>query len=698
MTSLYLSDQRAGPSAAASVSPHGSQGSDGGGGSGGVRSSRKGKERARDVDAEADPALERPGQRKREPSTTSSVDTTRATSNEGEGEGEGGSEVASVASVPVSAGSGNSYSAEMYDHLTPLREMYAMGVYGTKTNTTSKRRSVPTMGPIFDAAALDPPFVAPQQQQQAHAGPSGSGSGSRSAGPPSPSYQFRSDHGTSSAGRASPSMGLSEILATPSYREVNASQNAEYTTSPFERYSPSPGVQHGHVASREIDYFNLPISHREGSRSAHHHPSDRSSRGPGGGGVGDSSSSAPPRPQSEPLPEDTSTPSWSSSDITSATQSSSLRSPRIRNEGILAPHGSFTSDSGRQYQAAAKLKRAESLSRESASSSESVQSWRSRTASVRSTDGSGRRQLSERQYVDYVREAMNGDQLALYHLGWTNDRGHDRHSLGDAELVWGGAIEPTSPSAFSSRSSATSRPSLRSNSTASVTQSQSQSHSNRQSFNSQAQAQEDAMLRDRQQGRSHEGSDDFGGGAAERPTLHSRRSTHDSDLFSDVARMTLQSNARNNRAAAGQYTPPAVSSPQEHTRPAPSPALARPQSAAQRLEEANRQRDRDRERERARQSSSSKKDPSNSSGSASASARPGDSSRKRDETREERDARRALRKAKKQQQMESGHSAGSGSTMRNTTKHTSTPGSPSNTKTHARPAAGPLQPPPPDLP
>lgn len=486
--------------------------------------SRKGKEKESESGSGSG---SRPvSHRRREPSDTS-VDTARADSSAG------GSEVASVTpSTPPSTSSGNSYSAELHDLLTPLRDASAP--------STSKRRSVPTMGPVFEPPQLTTPLPGPTATSP------GGGPYQYQAG-----HVVTANHALASATRlaGSPSMGLSEILATPSYREINASRNSEYTTSPFEPSNPSPNSRD---VGREIDYFNLPMSYRDGSLSAHHTPESSQSRR---SGSGTSPGHDPPRPQSEPLPEDPSTPSWSSSDITSLTQSSSLRSPRIRNEGMLAPHGSFTSDSGRQYQAQAKLRRAESLSKESASSGDSVQSWRSRTASERSTDATGRRQVSEIQYRQYVKDAMNGDQLALYHLGWAPNKAHDRHSLGDAELVWGGAVEPTSPGAFSSRSSATSRPSIRSNSSLARSQS------------GRAGPQEDATRDARSRQGSHEGT-------GERPPIRSRQSTYESDLFSDVARMTLQSNAKNNRA--GQATPPPTPGATDAPpRPNPPPTLRR---------------------------------------------------------------------------------------------------------------------------
>lgn len=501
----------------------------------------------------------------------------------------------------------------MYDQITPLRDPYLP--------STSKRRSVPTMGPIYEVASV--PVVTGNVSGEMDV--SGVGGAIPSGGPGSNTYQYGigtigerkdrdqdrdrdRDRDWERAGpsgqqtppplpspnrpRMSPSMGLSEILATPSHREVKASREAR---SPYERHHPSPSPRNINpdTSSREIDYFNLPISHREGSVSAYLErtltPGQRSHSG-----------DDPPKPRSEPLPEDASisTPSWSSSDITSLTHSSSLKSPRIRNEGMLAPHGSFTSDSGRQYQAQAKLKRAESIFKESTGSGESIGSWRGNTASNRTTDESGRKLVSEKQYVEYVKEAMNGDQLALHRLGWASDNGHDRHSLGDADLVWGGAAEPGSPSAFSSRSSVTSRQSVRSNST-SYARSQSGrtgpgSTSGQTQTQTQRQGPQEVTGPDLERVSSRRSSGEFSRrSSAEiqrppsrqqqtppppttRPAMRQRTSSTGSDLFADVAHMTLQSNARNNRAGTGtpgqEIPPPTPGFPSASTmRTSPSP-------------------------------------------------------------------------------------------------------------------------------
>jgi len=113
---------------------------------------------------------------------------------------------------------------------------------------------------------------------------------------------------------------------------------------------------------------------------------------------------------------------------------------------MLAPHGSFTSDSGREFQARAKFQRAQTQAQvandnesvKSAGDGDSVSSWRSKAASERSFDGSGRRQYSEEEYLENVQAARGGDQLALYHLGWGQVAPNHRHNLGDAGLVWGG--------------------------------------------------------------------------------------------------------------------------------------------------------------------------------------------------------------------------------------------------------------------
>jgi hypothetical protein len=238
--------------------------------------------------------------------------------------------------------------------------------------------------------------------------------------------------------------GLSEMLASPHY-ETQAFRSPDY--SPYERSSSgSRMMTTGRVdGDRQVDYFNLPISRQEEATSSHGAgPDSLYSPTP------QSTSTIPdqqPSVSSDPTAEGgTSTPSWSSSDVTSGTHTSSLplRSPKIRNEGMLAPHGSFTSASGRQYQARAKLERAQSRrdrdhDNESVKSGDSISSWRSRTASVRSDSGAGKgNEWTEDEYLQNVDAARGGDQLALYHLGWGPSQGQSRHSLGDADLVWGG--------------------------------------------------------------------------------------------------------------------------------------------------------------------------------------------------------------------------------------------------------------------
>lgn len=105
--------------------------------------------------------------------------------------------------------------------------------------------------------------------------------------------------------------------------------------------------------------------------------------------------------------------------------------------------------------------------------------------------------------------------------------------------------EPPSPSSFSSRSSATSRPSARSNST-------SGSFPRHLPGKSDQERLRDALHREPKK--------------EERPKFHTRNSST-SDLFADVARMTLRSNASNNRT-----TTPAVETPKPRPPPTGAPA------------------------------------------------------------------------------------------------------------------------------
>jgi hypothetical protein len=291
------------------------------------------------------------------------------------------SSLSTTPSTPPTVSSGQSYSGEMNDELTPLREALPPAI-------SIKRRSI---GNVSDEGgnrrnasssyAVDPPVRRPVPTE----------------------IQLPLAVGNIA--------GLTEILASPPYQSPNRRE------SPWERHGQSPLRNDG---QNQIDYFNLPI-HGESSKSNEARHPEREKEG-------------------------TSTPSWSSSDVTSGTQSSSLRSPRIRNEGMLAPHGSFTSDSGRQYQARAKLERAQSRREyqqqqhddESIKSGDSVNSWRSRTASERSGDANGRRHFSEDEYLENVRAARRGDQLAIYHLGWGPVVNNERQGFGDAQMIWGG--------------------------------------------------------------------------------------------------------------------------------------------------------------------------------------------------------------------------------------------------------------------
>jgi hypothetical protein len=337
-------------------------------------------------------------------------------------------------STPPTISSGQSYSGEMNDELTPLREALPPSVSTRRRSITAdtgggNRRNVNASSSYADLPirSSHPPPLRPYDMSM-----------SNSMNMPSPN----------------PNAGLSEMLASPTFREYQASMSPDYTASRRGSGGSKPGTPKD--MGNQMDYFTLPIlSDRELERERDRDEESNLwiQRNPSLSSKTSSKSSSERKSGSghghghHQHEGSTSTPSWSSSDVTS-TQSSSIRSPRIRNEGLLAPHGSFTSDSGRQYQARARLERAHTQNQnqnqmkendnESVKSGESVSSWRSKAASERSFDGSGRRQYSEEEYLENVQAARGGDQLALYHLGWGPAKTNHRHNLGDAELIWGG--------------------------------------------------------------------------------------------------------------------------------------------------------------------------------------------------------------------------------------------------------------------
>jgi len=339
-----------------------------------------------------------------------------------------------------SISSGQSYSGEMNDELTPLREALPPSVstrrrpitadtgYGTRrnVNASSSYAEFPTLRP-------QPPSLSSLRPYDL------------SVSMPMPLYN--------------PNAGLSEILASPTFREYQASLSPDYTASPFASRRGSGTASGGgskpstpkESGTAQVDYFTLPILRddehdREVDRVLER---EREGESPSAQRTHSLSSKTSSKSSSEAVKSghnnegtSTSTPSWTSSDVVS-TLSSSLKSPRIRNEGMLAPHGSFTSDSGRQFQARVKYQRAQTQAQlandnESVRSGDSVSSWSRKAASERSFDGSGRRRYSEEEYLDNVQAARGGDQLALYHLGWGPAKSNHRHNLGDAEYIWGG--------------------------------------------------------------------------------------------------------------------------------------------------------------------------------------------------------------------------------------------------------------------
>jgi hypothetical protein len=341
-------------------------------------------------------------------------------------------------STPPSISSGKSYSGEMNDQLTPLREALPPSVSTRRRSITvdtgyGNRRNVNASSSY---AAIPPVRFPPPAP----------------AAPPPPPLPRRPYDMSMPSPNFNPNAGLSEILASPTFREYQTSMSPDYTALPFDRPRRGSGNKSTtpkDTATAQVDYFTLPIIpdqehdgeierelEQEGERPSVRRTNSLTSS---------KSSNEARKSRHNHDGTSISTPSWSSSDVTS-TRSSSLKSPRIRNEGMLAPHGSFTSDSGRQFQARAKFQRAQTQAQvandnesvKSAGDGESVSSWRSKAASERAFDASGRRQYSEEEYLENVQAARGGDQLALYHLGWGQVAPNHRHNLGDAGLIWGG--------------------------------------------------------------------------------------------------------------------------------------------------------------------------------------------------------------------------------------------------------------------
>jgi hypothetical protein len=328
-------------------------------------------------------------------------------------------------STPPSISSGKSYSGEMNDELTPLREALPPSVSTRRRSITvdpgyGNRRNVNASSSYAELPPTRPPAPPPPPLRP------------YDMSMPIPNYN--------------PNAGLSEILASPTFREYQTSMIPDYTAAPFDR--PRRGSGNGGSkpatpkdTAAQVDYFTLPILQDDEIEGEEDRPSVRRTHSLSSKTSSKSSNEAR-KSRHHHEGTSTSTPSWSSSDVTS-THSSLLKSPRIRNEGMLAPHGSFTSDSGRQFQARAKYQRAQTQAQvtndnESVKSGDSVHSWRSKAASERSFDGSGRRKYSEEEYLENVQAARGGDQLALYHLGWGQAASNHRHNLGDAGLIWGG--------------------------------------------------------------------------------------------------------------------------------------------------------------------------------------------------------------------------------------------------------------------
>ena len=122
------------------------------------------------------------------------------------------------------------------------------------------------------------------------------------------------------------------------------------------------------------------------------------------------------------------TPSESGS-LASSGSNQSTRSPRVKNKGVLAPHGSFTSARSRTS-SVDKLRKIAGAASDSA-----LYVGNMRRQPV--VDG------IEEPAKDALRAAaMKGDQLAMYRLGWKADTpAGQKYRIGSIESVWG----PTSP-------------------------------------------------------------------------------------------------------------------------------------------------------------------------------------------------------------------------------------------------------------
>ena len=103
----------------------------------------------------------------------------------------------------------------------------------------------------------------------------------------------------------------------------------------------------------------------------------------------------------------------------SATSNKSSYSPRVKNKGVLAPHGSFTS-----------VRRASDKMRVAGASSDSALYLGNIRKPVNGVPGPARDALQA--------AAFKGDQLAMYRLGWKADAPTgQKYKIGSIENVWG---------------------------------------------------------------------------------------------------------------------------------------------------------------------------------------------------------------------------------------------------------------------
>ena len=205
-------------------------------------------------------------------------------------------------------------------------------------------------------------------------------------------------------------------------------------------------------------------------------------------------------------------------------RSSGTRSPRVRNgDGILAPHGSFTSARSRTSLS--------SISRSGGTSDEDL------AAAIRTPL---RAIIHDEAHANEVTEleksAASGDQLALYRLGRNNSVSVPRHTLGRAVNIWGSATSSVSLSPLTRNSSMYREPSTTRRS----------SNSSQCSFTSQSAGTTSTVSKYPSSDPANRSRDSSANSPTLSPAISGGRVRGDSDLFSDVARLAIRSEAYNN--------------------------------------------------------------------------------------------------------------------------------------------------------